>query len=125
MVDCELEFPGSTAYTMDAIIWGLLAVWWIANTWLLNRRYSQRLQKFMSFFVMFKTLNEVLVATSLASCGNDSVQASLEPGLTFMYTLYSTFVHTCFLFISKGFCITRGTLQQSEVLWIAVMMGML
>lgn len=105
-----------------ALCWAVFGVWWISNTYFTNSSYTRPLQKIMCFVVLFKLLNEVFIACSLAS---SSSLAKTYWGLAYTstFTLYNTFVYTSLILISKGFCITRDLLERSEVTVVAMTMG--
>jgi hypothetical protein len=78
----------------------------------------------MSFALVFKVLNQVFLDFMFMTCASDLT--------TWKYwtlaehstsTLFSTFLFTAFILISKGFGIARTMLDRNEVTTIALVMG--
>lgn len=62
---CEEEKIESIFYFIFGATWVIFGIWWVFNTYCLNRRHTKPLQRIMGFVVLFKLMNEFFLACLL------------------------------------------------------------
>ena len=109
-------------YFLSALAWYIYALWWVGNTYSINLRHTRRLQHLGGAVILFKLIFEVSLTGYFASLYYDTEVWYWILMKILSYILCNTVLFTCLLLVSKGWSVTRQSLDKEEMTFVGILM---
>lgn len=110
------------AYAVYGCILGVGFIVWCVVVCKNTSRYSSSLHKLM-IVVLFMKYFYCISKGTLNMPSDKEISEFIDLTISSSFTLYNTFLYTCLLLISKGFCVYRYQLDRVDVTVISMVLG--
>jgi len=115
-IDCDVYEYVPLVYLLLVPLWWILTVLWTWNTYRANAAYAKDLHRLLCWVPTIQFVHGILSLFNYSSCPWDGTISLVYATFWAVVTILKEPVMLlCLLLVAKGWCITRNSLERSEV----------